>query len=104
MSLGTITLKNNPANDPGTLYAVLYSPNSTLTVGNWDALTGSIVAQKIVAGQGTNIKWTPDVANIPGLPGGNVTQSESNGSWNPLIEYQGVKIDYYKVCDNETCS
>jgi len=89
------------------IYAVLYAPNCSVDVQNWDSLTGSLVAQSITAGQGFKATWTPAVQNIPGLPGGNVTQG--NGTWipveqPPLVEYTGVHIDYYKVCDDETCS
>jgi cytoskeletal protein CcmA (bactofilin family) len=102
MTLGCLNMQNNC-----NIYAVLYAPNCSVDVQNWDSLTGSLVAQNISAGQGFKATWTPAVANIPGLPGGNVTQG--NGTWipveqPPLIEYTGVHIDYYKVCDDETCS
>ena len=102
MTLGCLEMQNN-----GDLYAVLYAPNCNVDLQNWNAVTGSVVAKKIKGGQGTTITWNPAVRNIPGLPGGNVT--EGGGSWipieqPPLIEYTGVLIDWYKVCDDESCS
>jgi hypothetical protein len=101
MTLGCFNMYNN-----GNLYAVLYAPNCSVDLQNWNTVTGAVVAQSITGGQGTTINWDPDVWNIPGLPGGNVT--EGNGTWipveqPPLVEYTGVQIDFYRVCDNENC-
>jgi hypothetical protein len=102
MTLGCFEMQNK-----GDLYAVLYAPYCHINLQNWNTVTGSVVGQSIEAGQGTVINWDVDVRNIPGLPGGNVT--EGNGTWipveqPPIIEYRGVVIDYYIVCDDENCT
>lgn len=102
MTLGCFNLQNW-----GTLAAVLYSPYCQVDLRNWNNITGSVVAQRIIAGQETAFTWDPSVRDIPGLPGGTVT--EGNGTWipveqPPIIEYTGVHIDYYRVCDDESCS
>ena len=108
MSLGELTLANIPASQKwqniGILNAVLYAPYDIVDISNWYSVNGSIVAQGIVGQQGLKIAWQDEVRNIPGLPGGNVTQEE--GGWNPVqeLQYVGVYIDWYKVCDNENCS
>jgi hypothetical protein len=101
MTLGCFNLQNN-----GNLAAVLYAPYCQIDLRNWNTITGSVVAQQIIAGQASAISWNSNVRDIEGLPGGDVI--EGNGTWipqeqPPIIEYTGVQIDYYKVCDSENC-
>ena len=103
MTLGCLQVFNQQASDPGTLYAALYAPNCNVDLKNWNIVSGAVVAQGITGGQGTNIIWNPGVRNIPGLPGGDVTDCETEWTSNTLTEMPGVLIDYYKVCDTETC-
>ena len=103
MTLGCLQVGNQQAADPGTIYAALYAPNCNVDLKNWNIVSGAVVAQGITGGQGTNIIWNPGVRNIPGLPGGDVTDCETEWTSNTLTEMPGVLIDYYKVCDTETC-
>jgi cytoskeletal protein CcmA (bactofilin family) len=101
MTLGCFNMQNN-----GDLYAALYAPYCSIDVQNWNTVTGTVVAESVIGGQGFTANWDPKVRDIPGLPGGNVT--EGNGTWipveqRPIIEYRGVLMDYYKVCDTESC-
>ena len=103
MTLGCLQIGNQNQANPGTIYAALYAPNCNIDLKNWNIVNGAIVAQGITGGQGTNISWNPGVRNIPGLPGGDVTDCETEWTSNTLTEMPGVLIEYYKVCDTETC-
>jgi cytoskeletal protein CcmA (bactofilin family) len=99
---GTINVQNW-----ADLWAVLYAPCGGITLQNGAGVVGSLVAQGLESMKEFNPTWVEEVRDIPGLPGGNVTGTE--GSWvpveqPPVIEYKGVVIDYYIVCENEDCT
>ncbi len=99
---GTINVQNW-----ADLWAVLYAPCGGITLQNGAGVVGSIVGQGIESMKEFTPTWVEEVRNIPGLPGGNVTGTE--GSWipveqPPVIEYKGVVIEYYIVCEDEECS
>ncbi len=89
-------------NNKNELYAVFYAPYSETEIWNMSDLHGSIVGQYIFNQGGGNtfgLSWNDQVANIGGLPGGNITIP--GGGWIPgtvpSITYFGANIDWYHV-------
>ena len=87
----------------GNQYCIFYAPYGTVNFQNWDTVYGAVIGQSITSQNGFQATWTPDVYSIPGLPGGYVSQG--NETWTPVqqVTFTGPVIEYYKVCDTETC-
>jgi cytoskeletal protein CcmA (bactofilin family) len=123
---GDITIKNNNAVTPdinmplimsvhGNIYcnnnnnvvAALYAPNGTISLENNTNVNGAVVAQSIISKNNYSVVYNPVVANIPGLPGGDVGEQpptpppvQPPDEPGPDIELPtGVYVDSYIVLE-----
>jgi cytoskeletal protein CcmA (bactofilin family) len=101
MSLSTagISTKTN-----GNEYCVFYDPFGPINFQNWDTVNGAVIGQGITSNNGFSASWTSAVYNIPGLPGVYVPGSPGPGSTVQQTTFNGPVIDWYKVCNSQSCS
>ena len=101
MSLSTAGIDTK---SKGNEYCVFYAPFGPINFQNWVNVNGAVIGQDITSNNGFNASWTSAVYNIPGLPGVYVPGSPGPGSTVQQTSFAGPVIDWYKVCDTQSCS